>query len=128
MNIEIFTLCEFASLRAGQTVICNTFNTWNTLGDASLVTGFAVIQVRVRANEAGRHTLQLEIVTADGVSAGRSPEMSFTPAFISDDMETYAYCTAIPLHIELPLGQHEARLMYDGEERMAIPLCVHKVS
>jgi hypothetical protein len=112
MTVEIFCLCEAASIKDASICILHTYA--NTLTDSqpALVMGCLVAQVRFMHNEEGDHKLQCELVDADGIKRWES---AVAVTSVSKVSGSQGWPQIFIMQAELFPGQHEIRLKLDNE-------------
>jgi hypothetical protein len=116
MEIEIFTLCDFAQDNNGKLTIVGTFDTLFTQQLPVMQNCCVVVKMRLANSETGKHAVMLKFLAPDG------RDVMPPPAFDIDHRPNpNADYNAIPLIVNFnPLkldkaGKYAIEFFYDGE-------------
>jgi hypothetical protein len=123
MEIEIFTLCDFAQDNNGKLTIVGTFDTLFTQQLPVMQNCSVVAKLRLANSEAGHHSVKLKFLNTDGKEFFESPMFN-----IDLRANPNADYSAIPLIMNLhPLkldkaGKYAIELYHNGEFQSGLKL------
>jgi hypothetical protein len=129
MEIEIFTLCDFAQNNNGKLTIVGTFDRLFTTQLPVIQNCCVVVKMRLANSEEGKHSVKLKFIDADGKEFIQSP--TFDIDHRANPEEEY---NAIPLIMNLhPLqidkaGKYAIELYYDGEFKSGLRFMLVKAA
>lgn len=127
MEVEIFTLCDFAQDNSGKLTIVGTFDTVNVMKFPTSSPPCALaIRLRLANSEAGSHTLKIRCVDEANVEIpALALKADFT--FMSNPSSPYSGINLVlgmkPMPIERA-GRLTFELYIDEEWSRAVPLTV----
>lgn len=125
MNVEIFTLCESATVEDGAVSIHRTNELARLEGKESVMVQLTLVcMVRFFPDEEGPHTLRIRFEDADGASVFETTPQSFIIDLHSLTYDSWRYIQQFNLEFQLRAGEHRCTLFVDEMERISIPYYV----
>lgn len=132
MEVEIFTLCDFAQDNHGKLTIVGTFDNINVNSFPSESPNYSIaMRLRVANSEAGNHTMHIKCLDENGVEINNlALKAEFT--VMPNQKAPYSGINLVlnlkkPLRFERP-GRLNFELYLDDDWARAIPLMVSKRS
>ncbi len=113
-HIEIFTVCDSASIRDGMSLL-NTYNTIRASAAPALHEFVVATSVGFEVDDGGEHEIRIEIVDSDGKPLGPNQRIEFS---FPSPAEVAPVCREIwKFEHSLPtFGDYGFRLSCDGEQ------------
>jgi hypothetical protein len=124
MNVEIFTLCESATVENGAVSITRTTELAPLIDGAADVDLALVCVVRFFPDEEGPHMVRVRFEDSDGASVLETPPQTFTIDLQSLTFDSWRYIQQFRLKFTLRGGEHRCTLFVDETERISIPFYV----
>lgn len=121
MTVEIFTLCQCATVAHGSISMLQTFENWNSPSSPVDVHGVIALKVRFDQFEEGQQVLSLKLVDPDGASLW---EFTFEIEVVLQDTRSYQYTLLHPLGMQLPFGHYSLCVLRKGQLALSIPFYV----
>ena len=125
MDIEIFTLCDYAQDYGGKLLVVGTFDTiFSPVFPAAHGQCAIALRLRFEPTEVGEHRVSIVLVDADGRELNRvdgqlnvrtKPQQTFATANLALTIRNLPFQSA---------GDYAFNLGYDGEHVTALPLLV----
>lgn len=124
MNIEIFSLCDAATVAAGKLNILGAFDTVHAREVPGTHAHCAVaMRIRFSRLEEGEHKLKIEFIDADGKLAMPALDGTLKVDFRGDDDSAVTNFVINIQQLKLPhFGAYSFELSIDGEHRASLPL------
>jgi hypothetical protein len=129
MEIEIFTLCDYAQDMAGKLVIVGTFDTIWAPSFPNLHPACAIAaRIRFERMEAGRHTIKLFIVDQDGKEVLPPLQAEINPIVPPGyDFATVNFSVNIAQLKLMHEGRFSIDLLIDGNRERSLPIYARTV-
>jgi hypothetical protein len=129
MRIEIFTLCDYASINGGGLSICNVIQRiFAPKMPVGIHQFYAVARIRFDRNEEGQHEIRFTLVDDDGKQIVPPLTRSCNPQFVQDESTASVQCFFEIRQIALPhFGEYEAQLAVNGNHQMSVPVYVKPI-
>jgi hypothetical protein len=124
MEVEIFTLCDYAQDTNGKTTIVGTFDTINAPTYPFVIPTCSIaLRIRFTRAEAGRHQFKVSFVNEDGQNL--LPEFGGEGVIViapGNDHATLNACLGIG-QLAIPrAGKYSIDLVVDGRQERSLPL------
>jgi hypothetical protein len=125
MNVEIFTLCESATVENGAVSIHRTKELTLLEGrESAMVQVTLVCVLRFFPDEEGMHAVRVRFEDVDGQSVFEAEAKPFMIDLQAMTYDSWRYIQQFNFRFELRRGEHRCTLFVDDAERISIPYYV----
>ena len=126
MQVEIFTLCDFARVYGNQLSIMGTIDALFIPSFPMRHLGFSIAcKVNFLSSEAGEHTIRIDFIDQDARPI-LNPQVKTVEVVPNPELRQSSFVIAVrvpPLDFHRP-GTYSTRLTVDGSEHVDLPLFV----
>ncbi len=125
MNVEIFTLCESATVDDGAVSVHRTKELSPLEGRESVMAELTLVCVlRFFPDEEGHHTMRVRFEDADGQSVFEAQAKPFVIDLQAMKYDSWRFIQKFSFNFELRRGEHRCTLFVDDREKISIPYYV----